>query len=92
MSAISILDAFDGLLGPRLDRTKRHQLSDIVVITLCGAICGVDNWVEMERFGNAKIKWFRAFLDLANGVPSHDTIGRVYSMLNPDIFRRCFIS
>jgi hypothetical protein len=57
MPAISIIDAFSDLPDPRLDRTKRHQLSDILIITLCGAICGVDNWVEMERFGGAKIKW-----------------------------------
>ena len=92
MPAISIVDAFDDLLDPRLDRTKRHHLSDILVITLCGAICGVDNWVEMERFGNAKIKWFRSFLDLPNGIPSHDTIGRVYSRLDPEVFRRSFIA
>jgi len=89
---ISIIDAFDGLPDPRLDRRKRHQLSDILVITLCGAICGVDNWVEMEQFGNAKLKWFRSFLELPNGIPSHDTMGRVYSMLDPDIFRKSFIS
>ncbi len=92
MPAISIIDAFSDLPDPRLDRTKRHQLSDILIITLCGAICGVDNWVEMERFGGAKIKWFRTFLDLPNGIPSHDTIGRVYAALDPDCFRQCFIS
>ncbi len=89
MPAISIIDAFSDLPDPRLDRTKRHQLSDILIITLCGAICGVDNWVEMERFGGAKIKWFRSFLDLPNGIPSHDTIGRVYAALDPDCFRLC---
>ena len=57
MPSLSIVDAFEDLPDPRLDRTKRHQLTDILVITLCGAICGVDNWVEMERFGRAKQKW-----------------------------------
>ncbi len=92
MPYISIIDAFEGLPDPRLDRTKLHKLSDILVITLCGAICGVDNWVEMEHFGKAKLKWFRTFLDLPNGIPSHDTLGRVFAMLDPDVFRRCFIT
>lgn len=92
MPAISIIDAFDGLPDPRLDRTKRHNLSDILVLTLCGTICGVDNWVEMQRFGEAKLKWFRTFLDLPNGIPSHDTLGRVFAMLDPDAFRTCFIA
>ena len=91
MPTLSIIDAFADLPDPRLDRTKRHQLSDILVITLCGAICGVDNWVEMERFGRAKEKWFRTFLDLPNGIPSHDTFGRVFSALDPGAFRKAFI-
>ncbi len=51
----------------------------------------MDNWVEMERFGRAKLKWFRMFLELPNGIPSHDTLGRVFAALDPDAFRRCFI-
>ena len=73
-----------------MDRSKRHSLSDIVVRTLCGALCAVDNWVELERLGGAKLKWFRTLLDLPNGVPSHDRFGRVLSLLDPDEFRRCF--
>ena len=92
MPSLSIVDAFEDLPDPRLDRTKRHQLTDILVITLCGAICGVDNWVEMERFGRAKQKWFRTFLDLPNGIPSHDTFGRVFAALDPEVFRKCFIA
>ena len=54
-------------------------------------MCGVDDWVELERFCRAKLKWFRTFLDLPNGVPSHDTFGRVFSLLDPDRFRTCFV-
>ena len=91
MRPISIIEAFIDLPDPRIDRGKRHSLSDILVLTLCGALCGVDNWVELERFCGAKLKWFRTFLELPNGVPSHDTFGRVFSLLDPDEFRRCFI-
>lgn len=88
---ITIIEAFEDLPDPRLDRTKRHKLMDILVITLCGAICGVDNWVEMQRFGLAKQKWFRTFLELPNGIPSHDTLSRVFSLLDAEAFQACFI-
>lgn len=89
---MTVIEAFEGLKDPRMDRTRRHKLTDILVIALTGAICGVDNWVELERFGNAKKKWFGTFLDLPNGIPSHDTLGRVFAALDPDGFRRSFIS
>jgi len=92
MPHLSIIEAFGDLPDPRVDRTKRHKLSDILVLTLCGAICGVDNWVEMERFGRSKQKWLQTFLELPNGIPSHDTLGRVFAALDPDAFRQCFIA
>jgi hypothetical protein len=73
--SISIVDAFAELPDPRIDRTKRHSLSDILVLTLCGASCGVDNWVELELFCGAKLKWFLTFLDLPNGIPAHGKNG-----------------
>ncbi len=65
---------------PRIDRTKRHKLLDIVAI----AICGADNWVDIEFFGNCKQEWFRSFLELPNGIPSHDTFGDVFARLDPE--------
>ena len=69
MPTISIIDAFADLPDPRLDRTRLHSLSDVIVLTLCGVLCGVDNWVDLERFCRAKLKWFRTFLELPNGRP-----------------------
>jgi predicted transposase YbfD/YdcC len=86
----SILKHFGSLKDPRVERTKRHRLMDIFIIALCGFICGVDDWVELQEFGKAKLKWFRTFLELPNGVPSHDTFGRVFRMLDPEGFGRCF--
>jgi hypothetical protein len=72
-----------------MQRTRLHELSDIIVITICGAICGVDNWVvEIERFGNAKIRWFRTFLALPHAIPSHDTFGCVFAALEPAVCAR----
>jgi predicted transposase YbfD/YdcC len=86
----SIAHYFSDLTDPRIDRTKRHKLLDIVVIAICGIICGADDWVEIEIFGNAKLGWFQTFLELPNGIPSHDTFGRVFGALNPDQFQTCF--
>ena len=73
-----------------MGRAKRHELLDIIVITLCAVICGADNWVEIEEFGKAKSDWFARFLKLPNGIPSHDTFGRVFGLLNPEQFGACF--
>lgn len=84
-----ILTHFETLTDPRIERTKKHALTDLVAIALCGAICGADTWADVERFGNEKIDWFRTFLSLENGVPSHDTFGRVFAMLDTDGFYAC---
>jgi predicted transposase YbfD/YdcC len=87
-----IRDCFEQVQDPRVDRGKRHQLLDIITIALCGVICGADSWVEIEEFGQAKLKWLRTFLELPNGIPSHDTFGRVFSALDPQQFESGFAS
>jgi predicted transposase YbfD/YdcC len=88
----SIFEHFSHLTDPRIERTKRHNLLDIVGLSICGVICGADGWTEIEEFGHAKQDWLQKFLELPNGIPSHDTIGRVFSRLLPGQFQRSFQS
>ena len=86
-----VMDYFEGLDDPRIDRCKRHQLLDIIAIAICAVICGADSWVHVELFGKSKEEWFRTFLELPHGIPSHDTFGEVFSRLDPEQFQRCFM-
>ncbi len=81
---------FASLKDPRVERTKRHKLLDIIIIAICGTICGADGWVEIEEFGKQKEAWLKTILELPNGIPSHDTFGRVFAHLDPVEFEKCF--
>jgi predicted transposase YbfD/YdcC len=76
---------------PRIERTKRHRLRDIIIIAICGVICGADGWVGIEEFGKAKEAWFTELLKLPNGIPSHDTFGRVFAHIDPKQFETRFV-
>lgn len=87
-----LVEHFARLPDPRVDRTKRHLLLDIVVIAVCAVICGADTWVDIEEYGRAKCEWLKRFLPLPNGIPSHDTFARVFARLEPEAFRTCFLA
>ena len=91
MKGASIIDCFAGLEDPRIERSKLHKLMDIIAIAICATICGADSWVHVEIFGRSKEEWLRTFLELPNGVPSHDTFGAVFSRLDPEQFQSCFM-
>ena len=86
-----VMQCFAALDDPRIERCKRHRLLDIIAIAICAVICGADSWVHVEMFGKSKEEWLRSFLDLPNGIPSHDTFGDVFSRLDPDRFQECFM-
>lgn len=86
----SLVGHFRMLEDPR-DGTKRlHLLLDMIVIAIAGTLCGADGWVQIAQFGREKEAWLRGILELPNGIPSHDTFGRVFSLLQPEAFAQCF--
>ena len=86
----AIEEHFSKVTDPRKDRTKEHKLIDIIAIAICAIICGAEGWTDVENFGNSKLSWLKTFLELPNGIPSHDTFGRVFSMLDAQQFQLAF--
>jgi predicted transposase YbfD/YdcC len=82
---------FETLKDPRIERTKRHLLVDIICLAICAVIAGAEGWEEIEDFGVQREEWLRTFLELPHGIPSHDTISRVFRALSPVAFRECFL-
>lgn len=92
LSPIADIRAHFGTVDdPRVDRTKRHLLIDILVIAICAVVCGAEDWVDVEAFGKAKEKWLKKYLELPHGIPSHDTFGRVFARLDPEQFQTSFL-
>ena len=87
-----MMEHFTQLEDPRVGRAKRHKLTDVITIAVCAVICGANGWTDVELFGKSKQEWLKTFLELPNGIPSHDTFGRVFAMLEAERFEQCFMS
>lgn len=87
----TFVDFFSDIEDVRLDRKKQHELIDIFVVALCGVLTGADGWAGIEQFGKVRLEWLRQFVPLENGIPSHDTFGRVFSLIDPEEFMSCFV-
>jgi predicted transposase YbfD/YdcC len=88
----SIVEHFQTLEDPRIERTKKHLLLDILIIAVCTLLTGGEGFQDMELFGKSKRQWLQTCLALPHGIPSHDTFGRVFARLNPTRFQECFLS
>ena len=86
----AIEEHFSKVPDPRVDRTKDHKLIDIIAIAITAVICGAENWVDIGLFGKSKLHWLSTFLELPNGIPSHDTFGRVFSKIDAQQFQLAF--
>ena len=86
-----LISLFGDMPDPRIDRKKLHKLGDILTIAILSVVCGAESWVDMEDFGVARQEWLKNFLELPNGIPSHDTFNRVFSLLDPEEFEKRFV-
>jgi predicted transposase YbfD/YdcC len=85
------VECFTEIIDPRIERTKRHELSDILALAVLAVIAGAEGWEDIEEFGDSKYEWLKQYLALPNGIPSHDTISRVFRALKPQEFNTALL-
>ena len=88
----NLIDHFSDVEDPRLDRTKKHNVIDIISVTVMATISGMQNWIEIVDWAETNEEWLKRFLELPGGIPSHDTFGRVFSLIDPESFQDAFKS
>jgi predicted transposase YbfD/YdcC len=88
----SLTEHFAILEDPRAEHLTDHKLIDIIMVAICAVICGAETWTDIELFGNERLDWLRQFLELKNGIPSHDTFGRFFARIDAEQFQSCFAS
>jgi predicted transposase YbfD/YdcC len=89
---MQIKNYFSGIEDPRIERSKQHSLDTIFSLTIIAVLCGIKAWEHIAMFGRLRQKELSTIIDFTNGVPSHDTIERVFSLINPDAFHSCFVA
>lgn len=92
VAKIGLVECMAAVEDPRVDRTKAHELVDILVLSVLAVLCGADGWEDIELFGKIRLSWLRKFIKLHNGVPSHDTISRVFRVIKPSAFHDAFLT
>lgn len=90
MSEAPLVDSFAEIEDSRCSRNTLYPIEEIVLLAICGAISGADDFVALEEFGESKLGWLRGLLPYERGIPSHDTLGRVFGQIEPSAFERCF--
>lgn len=90
--AATLLECFADLPDPRVERTRKHRLLDILVIALCAVLCGAEGWDDIVEFAQAKRDWLQERLELPSGIPCADTFRRVFARLQPEAFQTCFLT
>ena len=90
MTKAPLIDSFTEIEDSRCARNTLYPIEEILLLAVCGAISGADDFVALEEFGESKLDWLRGFLSYERGIPSHDTLGRVFGQIEPSAFERCF--
>lgn len=86
-----IVMAFSQVPDPRVRNRCKYELIEIIVVSICGVLCGCETWIEIEEFSHERREFFEKFLALKNGLPSHDTLARCFSLLDPEVFQSAFV-
>ena len=89
--SLAITKCFEQIEDPRIERTKFHTISDILTLSVLAVIAGAEGWEDIEQFGHDKHELLKQYLPLANGIPSHDTISRLFRALKPAAFQEALM-